>query len=151
MCIPYAPRARPEWFDPGLCHVILGSCPGQCAPLNRPCFEPGTHSFASSDGDDCLAPRHWRSQVTACHQETSGLFRGHHRGAEVGRRRRLLYGRFKKHAGGGTPPRVFALHPHPVQPCRHWPRPQHALDLEDRSRLPDSNRENMAHVRMALS
>src|SRR5882724_3966190 len=70
MGIPCGLGVMPQWFGLGLRHGILGSCPGQYAPLNRPCFESGTHSFASSDGADCRAPPHWRSRVTTCHQET---------------------------------------------------------------------------------
>jgi hypothetical protein len=74
MCIPCVPGVRPEWFDLGLRHGILGSCLRQYDPLNRPCCGLDTHFFASCDDDDCLAPPHWRSPVTTCRQGTSGLF-----------------------------------------------------------------------------
>src|SRR3989442_568481 len=73
MCIPYVPGVMSEWFDLGLRLAILGACPGQYGPLSRPCCGPGTHSFASSDDDDCLALPRWRSPATICRQETSGL------------------------------------------------------------------------------
>src|SRR5713226_1789603 len=74
MCVPCALGVTLGWFDSGLRHGLLGSCPGQYAPLNRPYCESGIHSFASSDGDDYLALPHWKSRATTCHQETSGLF-----------------------------------------------------------------------------
>src|SRR5712691_12361834 len=76
MGIPCVPCVTLGWFDLGLQRVILGACPGQSDPLNRPCYEPGTHSFASCDDADCLAPPHSRSRATTCRRETSRLFQG---------------------------------------------------------------------------
>src|SRR5882672_1851209 len=84
MCIPCVPGVTPEWFDLGLRLVILGACPGQYGPLSRPCFGPGTHSFASSDDDDCRARLRWRWQVTACRQEMSGLVQDAARASIIG-------------------------------------------------------------------
>src|SRR5712691_12043725 len=74
MCTPYAPGATPEWFGLGLRHAILGACPEQYDPLNRPCYGLDTHSFASSDDDDCLVPPHSRSRAITCRRETLRLF-----------------------------------------------------------------------------
>src|SRR4249920_2820063 len=73
MCIPCVLYVTPESFGLGRRHGTPGACPGQCDLLNSPCCEPGTHAFASSGGDECRAPPHWKWRATACRRETSGL------------------------------------------------------------------------------
>src|SRR5437879_9786213 len=69
MCTPCVPGVTPEWFGLGLWHAILGSCPRQYGPLNRPCCGSGTHSSLNLSHfvarktwlRRCVSPRRFRA------------------------------------------------------------------------------------------
>src|SRR5712691_5303470 len=60
-------------FVDGLRLGLRATCLAPSAHRSGLACAPGRCVFASCDSADCPAPPHSRSQVTACHRETSGL------------------------------------------------------------------------------